>query len=296
MMRMLTRALTTFVLMLCLTTSRAAGQRILDWPVRTSAQPEAVVRGVEAAFWNPAAITTESGHGEVIIADQRTPDLIGINGLAAAGSWRLDTRTVIAGGFQHVSIDDIGETSTSPLPDAADPTFSIAEDQLAAGVSHVLGAALRAGAGVRYARSNETGLSESSTSLTAGFVFTPVLPMRPVFGASIATETGDLRYIAAVQVSAPHVARDLDLSAGYGFRGGKGMIATEHRIGINATWRALVAGTLGVATVDAGSGRTWDPVMGVSMRVSRYELGVLREVLSNDFGAAYSFRFRVGMP
>lgn len=287
------RAAGALVLTFGLATS-ASGQRVLDWPVRTNAGPEAVARGVEATYWNPAAIASGTSRGEVLIADQRSPASIGVGGFAAAVSWRLDPRTTVAAGYQHVSIDDIGETSTSPLPDTGEPTFSIGEDQFAIGVAHALGSTLSAGGGVRMDRSNELGFNESTTSLIAGFLFAPTLPLRPVVGASVLTQSGGVRYSGGIEAGSS-LMKDLELRAGYGVRGGENTVAMEHRIGATLKWRQMLGVTGGFATADAGAERTWDAVVGASLRVSRYELGVLREGLANDFGAAYSFRFKVGL-
>lgn len=293
MILQIARACGALVMLVALATT-APAQRILDWPLRTTAGPEAVTRGVEAAFWNPAGISSRHGRGEVLIADQRAPAEIGIGGFAAAATWRLDARTNVAAGYQHVSIDDIGETTSSPLPDNGAGTFSIAEDQIAIGVSHILGRAVSAGAGVRFDRSNETGFDESTTSLTAGFLVMPALPLRPTLGMSFQTQPNGVRYAGALEI-ATQVQPAVELRAGYGLRGGENMIAVEHKVGATLDWKKLVSLTGGVATASAGSDRTYEPVLGASLRVSRYELGVIREALSNDFGAAYSFRFRLGL-
>lgn len=293
MILQIVRAATTLALVGIVATP-ASAQRILDWPLRTSAGPEAVTRGVEAAYWNPAAIANLVTRGEVLVADQRAPASIGVGGFAAAASWRLDGRTTVAAGYQQVSIDDIGETSTSPLPDNGAPSFSITEDQIAIGVAHALGATVTAGGGVRHDRSNESGLNESTTSLSAGFLFTPSLPLRPVLGGSILTQRNGVRFSGGLEIGAP-IVNELELRAGYGVRGGENAIAVEHRAGLTLNWRSMAEVTGGFATSDAGSERTYDPVFGASLRVSRYELGVLREGLANDFGAAYSFRFKVGL-
>src|SRR5688572_6392826 len=221
----LQRALLPLVFVMTLA-GRAPAQRLLDWPLRTGAGPESVVRGVEATYWNPAGISTGVTRGQVIIADQRAPSAIGLGGFAAAAAWRLDGRTTVGAGYQHVSVDDIGGTSTSPLPDVGAPSFSVGEDQIAIGVSHVLGTSVVAGGGVRHDRSNESGLTESATSLAAGFIFSPTLPLRPVFGASLLTQNGGVRYSGGVEISSLF-ANDFELRAGYGLRGGKTAIATE---------------------------------------------------------------------
>ena len=281
-------------------TGTAAGQRVFDdWPVRTGAGPDALLRGVEAVYWNPAAIGTHSHRWEGFIADQRTPDVIGVGGFAVAGAWRLDARTTIAAGYQHFGIDDIGETSESPLPDdGISPTFSIAEDQLHFGAAHALSDALRAGAGFRYDRSNESGFHESTTSLVAGFVYAPMAGslerFEPAAGATLFARSGGVRWSGGVDFALPALP-NVASRLGYGVRGGDGMPGLEHRVGVTATWRELLTASLGAMSADAGEGRSWEATLGASLRVNRYELGVLRESLSNDFGAAYSFRLRFGI-
>lgn len=272
----------------------ASAQRILDWPLRTTAGPEAVTRGVEAAFWNPAALMVASGRGEAIIADQRTPDAIGLGGFAAAAAWRLDPRTTVAAGYQHVAIDDIGETSTSPIPETGELKFAIVEDQVALSAAHALGAALTAGVGVRYSRSDEWGADSSTTSLTAGFILNPALPFSPVAGVSVITQPGGVRYAGGLDVAVPTLLKDLSVRIGYGLRGGEDQ-TTEHRFGFTSLYRSTLGITAGLGGANAGGGSSWQPVLGASVRVNRYELGVMRENLSYGFGAAYSFRFRIGL-
>lgn len=291
-----TRVAMTLAVLTVMCAARAHAQRILDWPLRTSAEPEAVSRGVEALYWNPAALTTGPRRGEVMIADQRTPDAIGLSGFGVAAAWRLDNRTTVGAAYQQVSIDDIGQTSTSPATDPGAPSFAITEDLFAGAVSHVLSPGIRAGAVVRLNRSNETGLDSTTTSLGAGFLFTPNVALRPAIGAEVQTTGGGVRYLGAVQLGTRQFSNGIEVSGGYGVRGGRGALALEHRIGMTVDWRQLVAVTGGAATTKAGSERSWEPVLGASLRVSRYELGVLREVLANDFGAAYAFRFRIALP
>ena len=281
-------------------TGTASAQRVFDdWPVRTGAGPDALLRGVEAVYWNPSAITTHTYRGGVFVADQRTPDGVGVGGFAAAGAWRLDARTTIAAGYQHFGIDDIGETSESPLPDEGiSPTFSIAEDQLHFGAAHALSEGLSAGAGFRYDRSNESGIHEATTSLVTGFVFTPALAtlarFQPSLGATLLARGGGIRWSGGVDFALPALA-DLTARLGYGARGGDGMPGLEHRIGLTGTWRQLLTASVGAMSASAGEGRSWETTFGAGLRVNRYELGVLRESLSNDFGAAYSFRLRFGI-
>ena len=278
----------------------ASAQRVFDeWPVRTSAGPDAVARGVEAVFWNPAAIYTRTYRGEAFIADQRTPDEIGVGGFAIAGAWRLDARTTIGAGYQHVGLDDIGETSESPLPDPGIPaTFSIGEDQVHVGAAHSLSSGFLIGAGVRLDRSDETGADSTSTSLTGGLLIRPtasfLATFDPTVGGGIVIHQDGIRWSGGVDFALPEFST-ITSRVGYGLRGGDGVAEPEHRMGLSVTWRNLLTASLGAMNGSGGAEREWEATYGASLRVSRYELGVLREALANDFGAAYSFRLRVGI-
>ena len=288
------------VLWLAALADTAAGQRMFDeWPVRTHAGPDALSRGAEAVFWNPAAIPVRAHRGEVMVADQRTPDAVGVGGFAAAAAWRLDAATTVAAGYQHMGIDDIGETSESPLPDPGIPaTFSIGEDQIYLSAAYVLGSALTAGAGVRYDRSNESGIYESTTSFNGGLLYTANLAslgaFAPAAGATITVRGGGVRWSGGVDFAIPSFS-SISTRIGYGVRGGAGIPAPEHRLGATALWRQMLTVTLGAMSGSGGGARAWEPTLGASLRVRRYELGVLREALANEFGAAYSFRLRVGI-
>ena len=278
----------------------ASAQRVFDeWPVRTGAGPDAVARGVEAVFWNPAAIYTRTYRGEAFIADQRTPDEIGVGGFAIAGAWRLDSRTTIGAGYQHVGLDDIGETSESPLPDPGIPaTFSIAEDQIHFGAAHALSQEFLIGAGVRLDRSDETGADSLSTSLTGGLLLRPtaafLATIAPTLGGNIVIHQDGIRWSGGVDFALPAFSA-IESRVGYGLRGGEGLTELEHRLGLSLTWRNLLTASLGAMNGSAGAERQWEATYGASLRLSRYELGVLREALANDFGAAYSFRLRLGI-
>jgi hypothetical protein len=293
---------TSFLCFLCslALSAPAAAQRVFDeWPVRTSAGPDALLRGVEAVYWNPAAIQTRAKRGELLVTDQRTPEVIGIGGFGVALAWRLDVRTTIAAGYQRVSIDDIGETSESPLPDPGiSPTFSIGEDQLTFGVSHKVNDALSVGAGGRYDRSDEAGFDQSTTSLTAGILILPAISFinafTPAAGGSIIAHRDGIRWSGGVDFALPRLS-NVTTRLGYGVRGGEGMPGPEHRMGVTALWREMVSLTAGLMNGSGGGERVWEPTLGASLRVSRYELGALRESLSNEFGAAYAFRLRVGI-
>jgi hypothetical protein len=157
---------------------------------------------------------------------------------------------------------------------------------------------LRAGAGVQWARSNESGIHESTTSLTAGLLFTPAFrvfsAITPSAAVAVLTRTDGVRWSGGVDFALPE-ARELSGHIGYGVRGGEDLPGPEHRVGLTATWRGLVSASVGVMNGTGGEGRVWEPTLGASLHVNRYELGVLRESLANDFGAAYSFRLRVGI-
>jgi hypothetical protein len=117
---------------------------------------------------------------------------------------------------------------------------------------------------------------------------------QPAVGGSILARDGGVRWSGGVDFALPAIT-DIGSRVGYGIRGGDGMPGLEHRVGLTATWRQMLTASIGAMSAAAGEGRSWEATLGASLRVNRYELGILRESLSNDFGAAYSFRLRLGI-
>src|SRR5690606_29318978 len=88
-------------------TTPASAQRLLDWPVRTTAGTAAFTAGAAAAFWNPAAAGRMDGRAEAMVVDIRGPEATTINGVALAGAVHLDGRTAVFAGYRHLSMDEI---------------------------------------------------------------------------------------------------------------------------------------------------------------------------------------------
>ncbi|MEO5509717.1 MAG: hypothetical protein ABIS27_03750, partial [Longimicrobiales bacterium] len=93
-----------------LATVPASGQQLIDdWVIRASATPDALLSGATAVFRNPGMLTV-AGRGEGVLMDLRGPGTSGVTGMGLAAAYRLDARTTIGAGFQHIGVDDIERT------------------------------------------------------------------------------------------------------------------------------------------------------------------------------------------
>jgi 23S rRNA (adenine2503-C2)-methyltransferase len=97
----------------CLLSEPAAGQRLLDLPVRTWAGADAVATGAVAAFWNPAGAGILTRRGEVLVVDVLAPEPTGMGGFALAAAWQVDSATTVALGYHHVGVDGILRTRSA---------------------------------------------------------------------------------------------------------------------------------------------------------------------------------------
>ena len=133
------RALGTALLLGLSTAGAARAQQLLDWTMRTRADPEALAAGAEAVFWNPAGIGLLTGRGEALVAALQSSEDVGLKGLAAAGGWRLARGTAVALGYQHFCIDDIGLTGAEPPDTGGANLMSVSDDRLTLGAAQPVG-------------------------------------------------------------------------------------------------------------------------------------------------------------
>ena len=268
-----------------------AGQRLVDdWLVRTGAGPGALQVGATAAFWNPAGVAEQRGRGSLVLLELLAPEATGVDVLALSGGWRLDDRTTLAAGYQHLGIDGIDYTETSPEEGIP---LDVGQDLFAAGAARRLSERLVVGAAAQYLHSTEALAEDGQLAIGAGARVLAPLPV-PVtlagfayslrnrvswaLGAELAPELPGASWRGTVQV---------------GVANGQAMRGTSVRVGANVSWRDLVelGGSL-VGEPDANE-RQWEPVVAGVVRLSRYELGVVREWLPNAFGAVHTFRFGI---
>lgn len=270
-----------------------SAQRLLDLQVRTSALPEALSEGAGAVFWNPAAIVSFAGRAEALIVDLRGSRANGLDGTALAGAYRLDERTTFAAGYQHVGLDPIAQTSTSPLADPTAPEIDIGEHVFGAALARTLGPALSVGGIVRYARTAEIAGDEGVVEFGAGVYAQPDLPWEPAFAASARAEENGTMWNAAVAVTPPLSMADWRVALSLGTAGSPQVHGVSNRFAALLAWQDRLTLTGGLAGEPGADGRTWQPLASATLRLSRFAVGVLREQLPNDFGAMHALRFSV---
>lgn len=273
---------------------RTAAQRVLDLPMRTGAGADALQVGPVAVFWNPGALGVPAGRGEVLLLDARGPTPTGLDGVGLAGVMRLDPRTAIGVGYQNVGIDDMEQTTTSPLPDDGAVPLELSENALSFAAVRLIGTSLAVGTGVRYTRGADVVGGDDVVALGAGFRYLPARGPDPVLAAGLRLDEEGAEWFAGASLSRPlGDTGDWRTGAEYGVAGSPGTVGTSHRLTANVTWRDRLRAGLGVAGEPGAYGRTWDPVGAASLRISRYVVGILREELPNDLGAVHQFRFSV---
>lgn len=272
--------------------SPAVAQRLLDLPVRAWAGADATVRGAAAVFWNPAAIAP-MGQIEAVVFDVLAPDPTGLEGFAAAASFHVDSATVVAVGWHHVGVDGILRTTDSPLVEDATP-LDLGEDAFALAASRSIGEILQAGVMARYVHASEIAEDRAVVEFGGGILLTPSMRFRPVFGAAVRAEREGAAWTAGLDVTPFGRPGDVwQAGASWGMDSGPLRIGTTHRLSINGAWRDYVQLSVGAAGEPGVEGRTWTPIGGATLRLSRYALGILREEMPNDFGASHAFRFSV---
>lgn len=279
--------------------SPGSAQRLLEWPVRTAPGAEALVDGAAAAFWNPAAAAGPAApRGEAMALDIEGSEAVGIRGVALAGIVPLGTRTVLTAGYNHLGIADIPFTVNSPAPDTLGPSprFDVGSHLFTFGVAGEVASSWWIGATLRYWRES-AGTFHRDAGLGAGigFAYHATTPFRPSLGAAVFTGRAEPRWLVGTEVAAPAMAgaRDLRLSLGYGVAGGAAPRTVAHRVSVNSRWADVLTLSAGVDLEPDPGFSAVEPVLAASVRLGRYQLGMLREEIANGFGAAYYYRFHV---
>jgi hypothetical protein len=269
-----------------------AAQRLVDWTVRTTAVPEAVSTGAAGVFWNPAAVGALDGRAEAIVLALQTPEALGIQGLAAAGAMRLHRGTTIAIGYQHFGVDDTEFADVNSPPTSGDPgtTIGIGEDRLALAIAQPITPTAWVGAVVQYERADALEV-EDGVAFGAGALLRSSVPFRPTIGASATVVEGSTRWNAGVEVTPPGTdSLPVALRASYGLVGASARNTTpSHRLTVRASWRERVSVAVGAAAEPSVDATEWQPAASADLRLGRYLLGIVREPLANDFGAAWAF-------
>jgi len=277
--------------------SPGSAQRLLEWPVRTAPGAEALVDGAAAAFWNPAAAAGPAApRGDAMVLDIEGSEAVGVRGVALAGSVRLGARTVVTGGYNHIGIPDIPYTEDSPVPSPLRRSIDVGSDLLTLGAARELASAWWIGATLRYWRES-AGTFHRDDGLGAGIglAYHATAPFHPSFGAAVFAGRAEPRWLLGTEVATPAMAgaQDLRLSLGYGVAGGAAPRTVAHRISASGRWADVLTLSAGVDLEPDPGFSAIEPVLAASLRLGRYQLGVLREEIANGFGAAYYYRFHM---
>ena len=280
------------IALLVVTATGLPAQRVINWPVRTTAMADAVVTGTAAVFWNPAAITTGANRGEGLVVNLRSPSETGLAGIAAAAAAQLNRRTTLAIAYTHYGVDDITLTNASPVEGTSN--LSLGEDHFTLAASHAVGNHVRVGAVTRYARDN-IDQTDAVFSLGAGLDVRLDLPLSPRLAGFATSEVEEVGWAGAAEISLPKwFGAAYALAASYGASdAGDGFLM--HRLSGQAAYEDRAIVSVGMTREGDDFAASWQPTMAASLRLNRYTLGVLRESLSNDLGATYSFRLQVGI-
>jgi hypothetical protein len=271
--------------------SALSAQRLVNWPVRTTALPEATATGAGALFWNPAGVSVVAGsRAEVMVVNLRTPADIGLTGLAV-GAVGVFERTVLALGYEHVGLDAITETENST---EALGEINLGEDHFTLAASREVSRALHAGATARYTRDNLAG-TDPVVGFGAGLQLDLNMVLSPRLGAYAVTEADQVGWGVGAELRMPAwLGDDYQIGGAYGLNDlGDGLAG--HRITAVLGWKDQIGVTGGIMREGGAAEASWQPTLAASLRIHRYTLGVLRESLSNELGSTYSFRLQVGL-
>ena len=270
------------------------GQMIFDWPLRAAPQPEAVLTGAGAVFWNPGSLVSEVGTSEEVwILHIDGPDATGVRGVAASGAFDL------AGGFRggigywHLGIQDIPRTTTSPHLEAGE--INIAEDVALLAIAKNMGDRTGIGGAFRFQRGAAGREARTRMEGEVGIHHQSMLPLSPRFGLTVRGLGGDFRTLGGVEGTLPPLASSrIPIRVGYGFQVDESIDPLDHRISLRGSWMDQLH--LGMGLSYLGKGNGWTPLWMLGADLGRYSVSVLRESLANSFGAVHFFQASLRFP
>jgi hypothetical protein len=272
----------------------ARAQGIFHVPIRTAVQPEAVLTGAGAVFWNLGSMVGGPGTPqEMVLIHVVGPSSSGLRGVAGAGVMALPLGFRAGLGYWHLGIQDIPRTSTSPAPELGE--VHVAEDVGVLGLARDLGRRSGVGAGLRLAQGSVGRDTRTSVEGELGVHLQPGLPLNPVVGLAIHGLGTEPVAMGGLELSLPPLASSrLPLRAGYGFRTGLGFDPPEHRASFRASWEERIHAGAGMAFLGEGGG--WVLLAALGADLGRYSFSVLREGMANGFGAIHFYRVAIRFP
>ncbi|MCJ7629868.1 MAG: hypothetical protein MUO50_15945 [Longimicrobiales bacterium] len=270
------------------------GQTIFDWPIRAAPQPEAVLTGAGAVFFNPGSLVSEVGTSqEIWVVHVDGPDATGVRGVATAGVIDLPLGLRGGVGYWHLGIQSIPRTTTSPHHETGE--INIAEDVAILALGRNLAGLSGVGGALRLQRGAVGTDAKSQVVAEIGIHHRSTLPLSPRFGLSIRGLGGELETLGGVELALPSLASSrLPIRLGYGLQAKEEFRVVDHRVSLRGSWMDQLHVGIGFSYLEAGSG--WTPLWMLGADIGRYSLSVLRESLANGFGAVQFFQVAVRFP
>ncbi len=277
-----------------LSPSVAGGQLIFDWPLRAAPQPEAVLTGAGAVFWNPGSLVSEVGTSqEIWVIHVDGPDATGVRGVAVSGVIDLPMGLRGGVGYWHLGIQDIPRTTTSPHQEAGE--INIAEDVALLVLAKNLTSHTGVGGGLRFQRGAAGREAESRIEGEIGIHHHSSLPLTPRFGLAVRGIGGELVTLGGVEVSLPPLASSrIPIRLGYGIQTDEELNPVDHRFSLRVSWMDQLH--LGMGFSYLGDENGWTPLWMLGADLGRFSLSVLRESLANSFGAIHFFQAAIRFP
>ncbi len=288
------RALTVLALLVSLHPFGVEGQVIFDWPIRAAPQPEAVLTGAGAVFWNPGSLVSEVGTSqEIWVIHVDGPDATGVRGVAISGVIDLPMGLRGGVGYWHLGIQNIPRTTKSPQREAGE--INIAEDVAVLAVSKDFLGNTGVGGALRFRRGAAGNEARSDVVGEIGIHHRSGLPLTPRFGLTIRGSSGDMETLGGVELSLPPLASArIPIRFGYGFLADEGIQPVDHRVSLRGSWMDQLHLGAGFSHLENGDG--WTPLWMLGADIGRYSLSVLRESLANGFGPVHFFQAAIRFP
>ena len=288
------RPLTLFLLLGLTCPLPARGQLIFDWPIRSGPQPESLLTGAEAVFWNPGNLAEAAGTMEELwVTHIDGPDETGVRGLALAGVFHLPVGFRAAAGYWHLGIPDIPITTDSPAQEMG--TLEVAEDVAILGLARNGMGGVGLGGALRFQRGSAGGehLTEMDGSL--GMSITPRIPFSPRLGLALTGLAQSPRILAGLELGSRRLARGrIPIHLAYGIQRERGGKVTDHRVSLRGSWMERIH--LGMGLSHWGEKEGWTPLWSLGVELGRYSFAILRENLSNGFGPVHFYRGAIRFP
>ena len=270
-----------------LSTSPLAAQRLLDWPVRTGADPEAISAGAGAVFWNPAGAAWLDRRGEALLVDIRGPASAHVGGFAAAASVRTVDPVVFAVGFHRLGLAGIERTTRSP--DSQGQLLDVSENVFRAVTAWTVADVLAVGLVLEHWRSHPGG---SGSRLGAGTMIRVGGRWRPAIGVAAYAGPGSPRWFTGAEIRrSVSAGGPAEIVAAYGMTQDSRLSVRGHRGMVAAEWNDRVRVAAGIAAEPSGTMIHVDPLIEARVRIGSFTLSVLREELASGFGAAHYLGF-----